>query len=121
MDRTKLSKALSHLLRHGLLENGIEYRPDGYVRVDDLKRAGRARGGLSQASLQDLQSIVRTCSKQRFSLIEEGIGTSEGSTWWIRANQGHTVPGIDPEQVREGRGGEGKGRGRGETRGEWRG
>ena len=90
-DTTKLSKAMSHVLRHGLVENGLDYRPDGYVRVDDLKKV--SKGGLKHASLEDLRAVVRACTKQRFSLIQEG------ATWWIRANQGHTVPGIDPEQL----------------------
>ena len=90
-DTTKLSKAMSHVLRHGLVENGLDYRPDGYVRVDDLKKA--SKGGLKHASLEELRTVVRACTKQRFSLIQEG------ATWWIRANQGHTVLGIDPEQL----------------------
>mmetsp|Transcript_5699 Transcript_5699/g.13118 ORF Transcript_5699/g.13118 Transcript_5699/m.13118 type:complete len:239 (-) Transcript_5699:342-1058(-) len=86
-----MSKAMSQILRHGLVEKGLDYRPDGYVRVDDLRAVGR--GGLQQVSLDDLQSIVASCAKQRFSLVQEG------RTWWIRANQGHTVPGIDPDQL----------------------
>jgi hypothetical protein len=34
----KQSKALSYILRHGAVKEGLKLRPDGFVRVDDLVR-----------------------------------------------------------------------------------
>jgi hypothetical protein len=37
--KTRTSKTLSYVLRHGAKSEGIPIRPDGYVRVKDLVRA----------------------------------------------------------------------------------
>ena len=34
--KTRLSKSLSYVLRHGAEKEGIPIRPDGFVLVDDL-------------------------------------------------------------------------------------
>ena len=56
-------------------------RPDGYVPVDALLSCPAFNG----VSFSDLEKVVETNSKQRFSLLDEH------KRWWIRANQ---VPGC---------------------------
>lgn len=41
--------------------------------------------------LAGLQAIVKADSKQRYSLISEADGPSNEATWWIKANQGHSL------------------------------
>jgi putative RNA 2'-phosphotransferase len=72
---TKLSKYLSYHLRHAPQEIGLTLEPGGWVQIEDLLKAKRS---LTRA---DLEQVVATCPKQRFSI--------EGTK--IRANQGHSV------------------------------
>jgi putative RNA 2'-phosphotransferase len=72
---TKLSKYLSYHLRHAPQEIGLTLEPGGWVQIEDLLKAKKS---LTRA---DLEQVVATCPKQRFSI--------EGTK--IRANQGHSV------------------------------
>jgi inhibitor of KinA sporulation pathway (predicted exonuclease)/RNA:NAD 2'-phosphotransferase (TPT1/KptA family) len=108
-EATRLSKALTLVLRHRAIELGIDVRPDGFMRLSQVlasKPLSRFRKTLrdsethsqsatsstlsssssstSTSTLKQIQSIVTNCSKQRFSLIVED------NIWYIRANQGHS-------------------------------
>ncbi|CAG8520679.1 11109_t:CDS:2 [Paraglomus occultum] len=83
----RLSKALSYVLRHGAAKEGISMRTDGYVRLNELLSLPRFK----TASFEEIETIVKTNDKQRFSLINEVDETTGVATWWIRANQGHTM------------------------------
>ncbi|KAJ7212089.1 KptA family-domain-containing protein [Mycena pura] len=85
--RDRLSKTLSWILRHGALSEGLVVRSDGFVKVVDLLANPR----LESLDLDALQEIVKTDSKQRYALILEGGAEPESATWWIKANQGHTI------------------------------
>jgi 2'-phosphotransferase len=74
----KLSKQLSWLLRHGLLEKGIPYGPDGYVSLSEIMKI------FPHFTRASVEEIVTQDGKQRFSLIER-----EGESF-VRANQGHS-------------------------------
>ncbi|KAJ3155523.1 hypothetical protein HDU89_006487 [Geranomyces variabilis] len=78
----QLSKTLSYILRHGAEKDGIPILPDGHVLLSDLKRHPRLR----TATFDDIQRIVSTNAKQRFSLSQDASGA-----WQIRANQGHSL------------------------------
>lgn len=83
-DETKkrISKFASKVLRHqpGLI--GTELDAEGYMSVDDLL-AGMASKGM-RVSREDLEEIVETNDKRRFSFSDDGAR--------IRAVQGHSVP-----------------------------
>ncbi|RGB28454.1 KptA family-domain-containing protein [Rhizophagus diaphanus] len=84
----KLSRSLSNVLRHNAIKEGLNIRPDGYVKIDDLLKLPRFRG----TKFEKIQQVVNENDKQRFHLLER---RSEGvSTWWIRANQGHSIVGV---------------------------
>ncbi len=75
------SKFLSYVLRHAPESIGIELDSQGWVSVDDLLRqAAKAGHTLSRGQLQE---IVDTNEKKRFTLSEDGSR--------IRAAQGHSV------------------------------
>ncbi|CAK5267396.1 unnamed protein product [Mycena citricolor] len=83
---TALSRELSYLLRHGAEREGLPIRVDGYVSVDSLLKHRAFRG----TTLQELMHIVETDGKARYSLVlEDGL-------WWVRANQGHSMPVESP-------------------------
>lgn len=78
----KTSKFLSLVLRHQPELIGITLSTAGWVSVAELLRACQAHG--HPLTLEDLQELVATNDKRRFSLSEDGQ--------MIRANQGHSVP-----------------------------
>ena len=77
----RTSKFLSLVLRHQPELIGIELDAAGWVFVDELLRACRARG--HEITPDELREVVASSDKQRFSFSEDGRR--------IRANQGHSV------------------------------
>ncbi len=77
----RISKFLSLVLRHRPEEVGIMLDRAGWVAVSALLQAFAAHG--SQLTLAELQAVVRTNDKQRFSFSPDGLS--------IRASQGHSL------------------------------
>ncbi|KAI1793467.1 KptA family-domain-containing protein [Ganoderma leucocontextum] len=86
----RISKTLSWVLRHGSQSEGLAMRPDGYVRVEELL----ARPKLRELDFAGLQGIVKNDSKSRYNLVLEADPNSGDETWWIRANQGHSMKSV---------------------------
>ncbi|KAF8166571.1 KptA family-domain-containing protein [Mycena galopus ATCC 62051] len=82
-----LTRELAQLLRHDAKSAGLTIHADGYVEVDALVRLNhRSLRGLDFAKLD---TIVSNDPKRRFRLI-----LGRGGRWLIRANQGHSIPGV---------------------------
>jgi len=88
---TQISKQLTQLLRHSGRAQGLQIRSDGFAPLRDV---------LNHASLVKLKAtehivreIVRTSDKQRFGLI------AEDNQLMIRANQGHSMDGINMDEL----------------------
>ena len=79
--KTKISKFLSLVLRHKPEEIGLALEDGGWVSVRKLIAACDAYG--KKFTLSELQEVVATNDKKRFSFDEKGAK--------IRANQGHSV------------------------------
>ncbi len=75
------SKKLSWLLRHGAIKMNLAINSDGYVKVNDIT----SLPDFSGLDLPEIQKIVATDDKNRFSLMQYD------SLWYIRANQGHSI------------------------------
>ena len=101
---TRLSKRMSHLLRHGAVEAGLGDAMDasGYVLVRDVLALSRF-AGITEA---DVRRLVASCPKRRFELrgpigaLAGASGTTprrstaapaSSSSLSIRATQGHTM------------------------------
>ncbi len=87
----KLSKFLSYVLRHRPDEIGITLGDQGWVDVDELLTKAKAAG--HEISRQELQQVVDTSDKKRFSFSDDGRR--------IRAAQGHSVSvelGLTPQE-----------------------
>lgn len=85
MSNKKTSMFISLILRHKPEAIGISLDEHGWADVDDLL------AGIQQTrpfSREDLEEIVKTDSKQRYSFNEDKT--------LIRANQGHSIP-VDVE------------------------
>jgi putative RNA 2'-phosphotransferase len=77
----RISKFLALVLRHDPGRIGLNLDPEGWADVDELLAAAGAAGvSISRAELED---VVRTNPKQRFTL--DGAGNR------VRANQGHSL------------------------------
>ena len=77
----QISKFLSLVLRHQPEKIGLRLSQSGWASVEELIEASRQRG--IEFTLEELQNIVASNDKQRFSLSEDGLS--------IRANQGHSI------------------------------
>ena len=110
--RVRISKTMSWLLRHGAAQQQLPMRKDGYVCVQDLVRGFQIRNihasdstvnqKLRQQKLRGvtfsaLEDVVKRDEKQRYHLLyepqqpESPGASSQSSSWWIRANQGHSL------------------------------
>lgn len=77
----KASKFLSLVLRHKPEKIGIQLDPHGWAKVSEILMN-------MNLTMEDLEHIVNTDSKQRYSFNDDKT--------LIRANQGHSIP-IDLE------------------------
>ncbi|KAJ7483309.1 KptA family-domain-containing protein [Mycena latifolia] len=91
----RISRELSYILRHGAKSEGLPIRPDGYADVDVLLRHRSFRG----VDFSTLESVVKNDPKQRYHLLYEPRPDSTRS-WWIRANQGHSMSDISLDMKR---------------------
>lgn len=85
MDRVQIGKFLCKILRHQPEVIGIRLDEHGWADVDELLP------GINReypVTMEDLEEIVRTDSKQRYSWNEDHT--------LLRANQGHSIP-VDVE------------------------
>lgn len=73
-----ISKEISYLLRHGAEKEKLAITSDGWVHVEDMLEFLNRKKTVTK---DDIEVIVRTSDKQRFSLNGD----------LIRANQGHTL------------------------------
>jgi putative RNA 2'-phosphotransferase len=79
----RLSKTISHALRHAPWLYELEPDAAGWVPLDDLLAALQARAGTRGASAADVAAIVAQADKRRFELRDGAI----------RALYGHSLPG----------------------------
>ncbi|GJE91295.1 RNA 2'-phosphotransferase [Phanerochaete sordida] len=88
----RLSKTVTWILRHGADQEGLQLRPDGYARVQELLD----RPKVKDLTFEGLEDIVQKDAKGRFSLIQEPDpkSNSDEPVWWIRANQGHSMKAV---------------------------
>ncbi len=88
-DLTRLSKAMTHALRHEPWRYGLELDEEGWVAVDDLVAALRRHSARwRELTRADIAEVVATSDKNRFELTERAV----------RARYGHSVPGRIRQQ-----------------------
>jgi len=87
MNKTKLSKTLSYILRHHPESFDLKLAADGSVKTDQLLNS--LKNKFEQISRGDLIELVKNDPKDRFSFLE---GRER-----IRANYGHSIEGVDPD------------------------
>jgi putative RNA 2'-phosphotransferase len=94
MGKKGLSRLMFMSLRHKPSDIGISLDHEGYCDLESFILGVRKKPNLSDASIADIENIVRTDNKKRYK-IEEGQ---------IKANYGHsclrvTYPIITPPEI----------------------
>lgn len=83
---TRLSRGMSHALRHAPAEYGLTLDPEGWVEVDALLAALRdRRRPWAALEMADIEAVVAAGPKRRFELVEGRI----------RARYGHSVARVE--------------------------
>ncbi|CAH6722101.1 tRNA 2'-phosphotransferase [[Candida] jaroonii] len=80
---TKISKSLSYLLRHGAVKEKLPIDENGFIELNKVLNHQRLKS--YKTTIQDIQTVVETNNKKRFSL------RTLGETTFICANQGHSI------------------------------
>jgi len=101
---TALSKKMSDILRHRAEWFGLAMLPDGFVKVVDMLQIQDHQGQWFEGcacwpffpgfTIEDVVRVARANDKQRFRLWED-----ERGELFVRANQGHTLRGVDDESL----------------------
>ena len=92
----RLSKRLSHLLRHGALDAGLGdcMTPEGFVPLRRVLAIPRFGG----VTVEEVRALVAADAKGRFEMRTTSTAASDGdgnpSALLIRACQGHTMGGV---------------------------
>lgn len=76
----RISKAMTYILRHGIVERSLKMDDEGYIDIDSLMNQPE----MKNVTIDDVTRIVDNSDKKRFTIREEG------SSIYIRANQGHS-------------------------------
>ncbi len=93
MDYKRLSKTISHALRHRPEVYGLELDAEGWTPVDDLLAALRTRRPVwRNLSDADLDEMMAQADKQRFEKRDARI----------RAFYGHSMPGDYSPRLKPG-------------------
>jgi len=82
-----LSKTMSWLLRHGIVEKGLAMASDGFIPVADMLALPEFAG----YTFDQVKQVVASNEKQRFLLVEKTDPVTNCHVWLIRANQGHST------------------------------
>ncbi len=82
-----LSKTMSWLLRHGIVEKGLSMDVAGFIPVADMLALPEFAG----YTFDQIKQVVDTNEKKRFLLVEKFDPATNQPVWLIRANQGHST------------------------------
>lgn len=88
----RCSRVMSWALRHAAIDLGLSMLSDGFVPVNEILHHKHAK--LKGLTLEVIQTTVASNEKKRFSIKEDEAGVLH-----IRANQGHSIAGIDPNAL----------------------
>jgi putative RNA 2'-phosphotransferase len=87
MNKTKLSKTVSYILRHHPEDFGLILEADASVETAELLQALKDK--FKNITKNDLIQLVKNDPKGRFSFLEDRKR--------IRANYGHSIEGVNPD------------------------
>lgn len=85
-EATKLSRNLSHILRHSAFKQKIPITQNGYISIDILSKH-------MFKTVEIIAYIVKYDDKERYKMVYK----KNDDQIYIRANQGHSMEGIEIE------------------------
>jgi len=88
----RLSKTISHALRHVPEEYGLQLDPEGWVPLDTLISALQQRGSGRSVSRGDIETIMAQSEKQRFEIREDRIRAFYGHSTAAKIEHQAVVP-----------------------------
>lgn len=91
-EEEQASRAMSKVLRHGAIEEGLSMETSGYVPLEEVMQYLRKRG-IKNVSEQLIRSVVDNNDKKRFEIEDR-----EGDLF-IRATQGHSIKMVNTEDL----------------------
>ncbi|KAJ6568274.1 KptA family-domain-containing protein [Mycena vulgaris] len=86
---------LNWLLRHGTPKAGLEIRPDGYVRLDDVKGCYSFRYLSSSEFDEMLRRDAHRRRYQDFNVVQDFDIRQRANALWIRSKGYHSVPNVN--------------------------
>ncbi|KAJ7065385.1 hypothetical protein C8F01DRAFT_1125441 [Mycena amicta] len=89
-----ISARLNWVLRHGTRVNQLVIRPDGYVRVNDIRSCWSFRN----VEPEELNAFLHLAARGRvkyFHVVQEYDVRVGGPSWWIRSIWGHSIKTVD--------------------------
>ena len=95
----KTSKALSWLLRHGAVQEGLVMNADGFLKMDDVLEYFHKKG--QKLTIEKIMEIVETNDKKRFEVKKDIDRDTEDKVLWIRATQGHSIKEVETDKLLE--------------------
>ncbi|QSZ34912.1 hypothetical protein DSL72_007774 [Monilinia vaccinii-corymbosi] len=91
-----VSKALSKLLRHAAVDEGLQLDGEGFARLDLVMQWPRLKS--LKPTFADIRTAVSDNAKQRFAMkpnpalpTPPSPSSENPADWMIRANQGHSI------------------------------
>ncbi|KAJ7089892.1 KptA family-domain-containing protein [Mycena belliarum] len=96
------STRLNYLLRHAVVKEHLEIRPDGHVRLDDVRRSQLFRNIPSPEFDRMVQEVTTAGYYDRCQIKEDFDIRIGRETTWIRAGEKHSIPSleINAQQIR---------------------
>lgn len=86
---TRISKALSKLLRHQAVKDGLAINSQGEIPLSQILNHNYLKS--NHATIEDIQRIVNENEKKRFLLSYH----DDSQEWYIAATQGHSIREVD--------------------------
>jgi len=94
VDKNKLSKNISYILRHSSLEKNIKISSEGWVLIDDLVLILRESGEFKYVEKEDIYNLVSSASKKRHEVEDEKIRALYGHSLDVGRKNEAVVPPI---------------------------
>ena len=92
MDYIRLSKTMSHALRHKPERLGLTLDPEGFVDIDTLAERITRTGKFGTVTREDFEHIIATAEKQRFEIRGDSIRAMYGHSINTIVQQTRAVP-----------------------------
>ena len=93
MNYLKLSKKISHVLRHAQEEFSLKMDRQGFVQIEQLLSGLNAHNHFGETvGLSDLEYIIENSEKQRYEIVGDKIRTLYGHSFAMRIQKEKAKP-----------------------------